>query len=531
MRCNDCSQRADMACKCNGQLIFFCNLHYGEHLKVRSDHLATGIGNVLMNISERPERASIARICTDLLNYRDSIDTHIQSLRNLSISLRTRIERIIDVEITTYTITRTEIQNHLDRLQLNGVNINQELLELIERYRVRNLEGIIDSYLLVPIDYEEAILREISTQLRLRGPVYSPSRQQTGNSNGIDRVAQLEKENQDLRAQVANLNRQLSSRPLEVAPLVVRSPVRTDYRINIDRFVDLSGHTAPITAAGLSRDNQYMISGGEDNQIKVWNFQELSLAYTIPDVVGNIRCLAITPDTNFIVFAGEDKTIRIWNISQNQQEAVLPGHNAAVSHIIVTNDGRYIISAAAYPDYTIKIWNLASKRLESTLNGHSEEISSIASSYDSRFILSASILYNITIKVWDAITRQQLGLLRGHTSSITSLSCAKRRNIAASGSTDGTIRIWDIENISQIGVIRSHEGSVLAVSIIGLDNLIVSAGDDSNLIVWNIETRQPLTRIVWGLGRVRAMVVSENNSFILAGGEDGQLKIWSLNIS
>ena len=44
-----------------------------------------------------------------------------------------------------------------------------------------------------------------------------------------------------------------------------------------------------------------------------------------------ISSVAITSDNKYIVSGGDDKTVRIWNLQDKTQEAVLQGHTSRVS--------------------------------------------------------------------------------------------------------------------------------------------------------------------------------------------------------
>ena len=65
----------------------------------------------------------------------------------------------------------------------------------------------------------------------------------------------------------------------------------------------------------------------------------------------------MTSDNKYIVSGSNDDTIRIWNLLKKSQKTVLKGHTGWV-----TSDNKYIISGSK--DNTIRIWNLLQKRQE-----------------------------------------------------------------------------------------------------------------------------------------------------------------------
>ena len=61
-----------------------------------------------------------------------------------------------------------------------------------------------------------------------------------------------------------------------------------------------------------------------------------------------VRSVAITSDNKFIVSGGDDITVRIWNLQDKTQEAALQGHTA-------------IITISGGDDNTVRIWDLQNK--------------------------------------------------------------------------------------------------------------------------------------------------------------------------
>ena len=55
------------------------------------------------------------------------------------------------------------------------------------------------------------------------------------------------------------------------------------------------------------------------------------------------RCVAITSDNKYIVSGGDDKTVRLWNLQDKTQEVVLQGHTDPVNSVAITSDNKYIV--------------------------------------------------------------------------------------------------------------------------------------------------------------------------------------------
>ena len=66
--------------------------------------------------------------------------------------------------------------------------------------------------------------------------------------------------------------------------------------------------------------------------------------------------VAISSDNKYIVSGGIDRTVRIWNPQKKAQEAVLQGHTHTINSVAIASDDKYIVFCGF--DNTVRIWNL-----------------------------------------------------------------------------------------------------------------------------------------------------------------------------
>ena len=108
---------------------------------------------------------------------------------------------------------------------------------------------------------------------------------------------------------------------------------------------------------------------------------------------GCVYSIAITSDNKYIVSGGADKTVRIWNLHNKVQESVLRAHSDSVFAIAITSDNNYIVSGG---DRTVKIWNFKNKTQGFVLQGHTDDVFSIAITCDNQYIVSGG--YDQTVR-------------------------------------------------------------------------------------------------------------------------------------
>ena len=64
----------------------------------------------------------------------------------------------------------------------------------------------------------------------------------------------------------------------------------------------------------------------------------------------------ITSNNKYIISGGADKTVRIWNLKYKTLEASLEGHNHSVNSIALTRNNKYIVSCET--NKIARIWKI-----------------------------------------------------------------------------------------------------------------------------------------------------------------------------
>ncbi len=83
----------------------------------------------------------------------------------------------------------------------------------------------------------------------------------------------------------------------------------TPYRI-------LKGHNGSVLTALFSKDERFVISGGQDDYIMIYDIEKGSMIYSVKEHRGDIMTLGLSQDGNFLASGSRDRTIKIWKITQ-----------------------------------------------------------------------------------------------------------------------------------------------------------------------------------------------------------------------
>jgi WD40 repeat protein len=213
----------------------------------------------------------------------------------------------------------------------------------------------------------------------------------------------------------------------------------------------LHGHTDDVNSVAYSPDGTHIVSGSEDNTIRVWNaITGQSVAGPFQGHTNVVTSVAYSPDGTHIVSGSKDNTIRIWNaITGWSMAGPFQGHTDYVSSVSYSPDGTHIVSGSW--DNTIRVWNATTgQSVADPFQGHTSVVTSASYLPDGTHIVSGS--WDNTIRVWNATTGQSVaGPFQGHTDYVSSVAYSPDGTHIVTGSRDNSIKVWRAQKLVSFG--------------------------------------------------------------------------------
>ncbi|MEH2082560.1 MAG: serine/threonine-protein kinase [Nostoc sp.] len=282
-----------------------------------------------------------------------------------------------------------------------------------------------------------------------------------------------------------------------------------------------SGHSDIVRTLAIIPDGQTLVSGGDDETIKIWNLYSAEEIKTITPHSTKVFALAISPDGQTLVSDSDDSDdpeIILFSMTTGQQIRTITGHSEYVNSLAISPDGQKLVSGSH--DKTVKVWNLHNGKEISTLATYSDRVTCVAISPDGRTVASGSA--DTTIQIWPK------RILSGHSACVNCIAISPDSQILVSGSDDKTINVWNLNTGEKICTLVGHTGLVLSVAFSSNGKNLVSGGDDGKIKLWDLSTKEDICTRNGHSGSVNALVFSLDGQIFISGGEDNMIKIWRI---
>jgi WD40 repeat protein len=154
---------------------------------------------------------------------------------------------------------------------------------------------------------------------------------------------------------------------------------------------------SPVLAVAISRDGGTVVSGGNDQSVRVWDPATGQQRAQMTGHAGPVLALALTPDDAMIVSASGDLTLRLWDVSGGRALKQLAATDEAVYSLSVHPAGRTVAAGGA--DRSIHLYDILGGGIARSLRGHTDFVHAVAFNRQGTRLLSYG--YAGVLKIWN----------------------------------------------------------------------------------------------------------------------------------
>ncbi|KAK5997598.1 Vegetative incompatibility protein HET-E-1 [Cladobotryum mycophilum] len=337
----------------------------------------------------------------------------------------------------------------------------------------------------------------------------------------------------------------------------------------------LNGHEDEVTSVAFSPHSQLLVSGSEDQTIRIWETRTGSCLHILHhvelDEFHKGICVTFSPDSK-LVASGGDRTVRIWNPDTGEEVHGFFGIGKPTKSVAFSPNSKLL--ASAYADWTVWIWCIETGDYLHILHHDDYDdktrnyMSAVAFSPDMRLVASAG---GVALRIWSLdIGEEVRGIRQDKQEHVISVVFSPNSGLLASGHWDQysekhtCVHVWCIETGTKLASIRNNlnhhwlrhwqfgttlEGFIDAIYTPDMqDFFAVDFSADkalfagSSILSTAIKIWQPysdqdslgtqhrrtdaLNEDSTGENPVRMVVISPNLSMVASSSEDSGLRIW-----
>lgn len=83
--------------------------------------------------------------------------------------------------------------------------------------------------------------------------------------------------------------------------------------------IKLEGHRQAVTALSIPENEQYLLTGGIDKRVVVWDKRSKQVVKKFRGNTGGVNAIQMSPDCRMVAMGCTDGTLRIWDFEADKE--------------------------------------------------------------------------------------------------------------------------------------------------------------------------------------------------------------------
>lgn len=245
--------------------------------------------------------------------------------------------------------------------------------------------------------------------------------------------------------------------------------------INVAPLSTFEGHTGNVTSIAWHCDGKWLVSGGEDGTLKIWDTRT-SRAQRVYDHKAPVNDVVIHPNQGELASCGQNGSVKIWDLGENGcSHELVPEEEVPMRSVSIASDGSCLV--AANNKGRVFVWKMQSgitddEQMERTelqpvtkFQAHDTYITRCALSPDARFLATCSA--DTTVKLWST-SQFQFSLnrvLQGHQRWVWDVAFSADSAYLVSASSDHVARLWELSSGKTMRQYNGHHRAAVCVAL------------------------------------------------------------------
>ncbi|WP_186775902.1 WD40 repeat domain-containing protein [Rubripirellula tenax] len=260
----------------------------------------------------------------------------------------------------------------------------------------------------------------------------------------------------------------------------------------------LAAHTAGVFGVAFLPGKKQLVSVGADGAAIVWDLEKKAPVKTF-DAETPLRSVSVSNDGQWMVTGGEQGQVILWNLHSGSREQVFTLRNRWTESVAISANGLLVTGADGLH---CKVWKRTSG--EVLLHVEHPDLRAVVFNHAGTELAIGTAR---NVQIYDTYGWEKLTDMIAHRGPIVGLAFGPDDGTLASRAEDGTVKLWDLATMQSMLTLnansRSHHRNAPVFSPSG-DLIFADHPQDSGAVrLWS--TRGPIVppKVVDGDGMVR----------------------------
>ena len=325
-----------------------------------------------------------------------------------------------------------------------------------------------------------------------------------------DQIAELDGTWQSLPKNAQQFSKKVMSKYKEQTNKIVSSFRPPHISVNIKLLHRYSGHRDGIWdvtyCTGL-KGRPLIGTASNDRSARIWQAEGAQCLVKYMGHTGSVNSIMFHPNLPLVLTSSGDRTAHIWSCDVPESDAIFPDE---CSH---HSDDALSEEEAERDGPTLGTINI--KTPQRTLTDHNNVVTSAEWMSGGTQMVTAS--WDRTSKVWDTESGTVIHTLSGHDQEILTAAAHPSQALIVTCSKDTTFRVWDFRtSIHSVNIYQGHSASVTCAVFPTHKDAIISGSDDCTVKVWDLRNMRTAICTIQGDASINKVAVSDEEHHTMA---------------
>lgn len=216
------------------------------------------------------------------------------------------------------------------------------------------------------------------------------------------------------------------------------------------------GHSSEMNCVAYSPDGQYIVTGGEDAKVKVWNVSNGFCLVTFSEHSSAVTAIEYSGNKKFLVSASLDGTVRAYDLVRYRNFRTFTSPRPVQFSSLALDASGELVVAGGRDIFEIYLWSMKLGRLLEVLSGHEGPVSSLAFAPVATSSMLVSGSWDHTIRIWNCLESSGDHETIEIQSNVTAVAFKPDGEEVALAALSGNIQIFSVKNSVQVASIEGR---------------------------------------------------------------------------